>query len=332
MLRPTGDSRIVFSHLFLVRHHDEFVTLFRFDSGSSNWFKRAMAPSNPSKSRGTTRNSSSSSKKRPASNSPRSPKRAATAQAVTSGKAKSSVSQKLSGLGFSATKRPQYQIGTKILLDDSIYNEAVPAAVKGKLFVYEISAIDPNGKTVTIQFKDQVIAKGGDRFQAYKEGDETQVSFPCCCFFICTQHHGLTHPLFVSKFMNLPIQQVKNAHELWFEANTRSNSRKQREKEAAAALEIDDDDDGETDLSDIDKLFNEKGQGPHLLELDFEPETEEPVVYTSSTTGYTTRAWPWRHKLVAGVVARRYPTQSKKGGTLGCFRTSSGVSPQAIVR
>jgi hypothetical protein len=119
--------------------------------------------------------------------------------------------------------------------------------------------------------------------------------------------------------MNLPIQQVKKAHELWFEANTRSNSRKQREKEAAAALEIDDDDDGETDLSDIDKLFNEKGRGPHLLMLDFEPETEEPVEYTSSTTGSMTRAWPWRHKLVAGVVARRYPTQSKKGWDTGVF-------------
>jgi hypothetical protein len=152
-----------------------------------------MAPSNPSKSRGTTKNSSSSSKKRAASNPPRSPKRAATAQAVKSGKAKSSVSQKLSGLGFSSMKRLQYQIGTKILLDDSIYDAAVPAAVKGKLFVYEISTIDPNGKTVTIQFKDQVIAKGGDRFQAYKEGDETQVSFP---FVVaaCFAFHNMVSP------------------------------------------------------------------------------------------------------------------------------------------
>ncbi len=118
--------------------------------------------------------------------------------------------------------------------------------------------------------------------------------------------------------MTLPLEQVKDAHELWVEANARSNTRKQREQERAAALEVDSsDDEKEVDLSDIDKLFKEKGQGPHLLEMEFVPVTESPVEYTSAKTGLQTRAWIWRHKSVEKVEARRYPTKSEKGFDTG---------------
>jgi hypothetical protein len=131
----------------------------------------------PTKQTSSSASKSSSSKKRSAQAPARSdPKRPATSQGVKGGKAtKNTVTKSLTNHGFSASKRPQYQVGTKILLDDSIYDDKVPAEVKGKLFVYEISSIDANGKQVTIQYKNLVISNGGDRFRQYEEGEDPQV-------------------------------------------------------------------------------------------------------------------------------------------------------------
>ena len=79
-------------------------------------------------------------------------------------------------IGFSRTKRPQYHLGTKILLDDAIYNDGPPAIVKGHLFVYEVTAIHDDGKNVTLTYRNQVIKDGGDEFTVYEETTETQVS------------------------------------------------------------------------------------------------------------------------------------------------------------
>ena len=87
------------------------------------------------------------------------------------------VTRPLSDLGFSSTKRPKYQIGTKMLLDDSIYDKEAPAEVKGHYFVYEISSICESGRTVTIQYKNQVVRNGGNMFRVYKEGEDSQVCF-----------------------------------------------------------------------------------------------------------------------------------------------------------
>ena len=125
----------------------------------------------------------------------RPPSSAKQAASKSSGPKKSS---KTSGraqatLGFSSTKRPKYQVGTKMLLDDSIYNGKVPDEVKDHLFVYEITDVGDDGNAVTVMFKNQVITPGGNRFRVYQEGDEQQVSSWMCsllsfCFFLQMSH------------------------------------------------------------------------------------------------------------------------------------------------
>jgi hypothetical protein len=121
--------------------------------------------------------------------------------------------------------------------------------------------------------------------------------------------------------MNFELDQVKDAHERWVQANSRSNGRKQLERARIQKEQEEVNVDKEVDVSDIDKLFTEKGKGPHLLELEFEPVTEQPVDYLSSVTGEMTRHWKWKHKLTGGEV-KRYTTNSGKGfdtGTMSRF-------------
>jgi hypothetical protein len=75
-------------------------------------------------------------------------------------------------------------------------------------------------------------------------------------------------------------------------------------------------DDIQVDFSDINKLFEEKGQGPHLLELEFEPVTPAPVEYISNRTGKETVRWTFRHKLTKTEV-NRYRTKSGKSFDTG---------------
>lgn len=86
----------------------------------------------------------------------------------------------LPALGFSKSKRPTYQIGTKILLDDSIYDDKVPAEVKKHMFVYEIIDVHENGKIVCLVYKHQVIREGGDKFRVYRDSDDPQVRISLC--------------------------------------------------------------------------------------------------------------------------------------------------------
>lgn len=88
---------------------------------------------------------------------------------------KNTATQSLSSLGFSATKRPKYQNGTKILLDDTIYNGKAPEEVRGYLFVYEIVDVSADDKMVTVEYKNQVIRQGGDRFRVYTDSEDPQV-------------------------------------------------------------------------------------------------------------------------------------------------------------
>jgi hypothetical protein len=85
-------------------------------------------------------------------------------------------STKQSSLGFLSSKRPQYQVGTKLLLDTGMYNNDVPEKVINHMFVYKIVELYPNGKTVIIEYKNQVILEGGNKFRQYKDSEETQVS------------------------------------------------------------------------------------------------------------------------------------------------------------
>lgn len=95
------------------------------------------------------------------------------------GKSKNVVTKPLSTHGFSAKKRPKYNPGTKILLDETIYDDKVPTEVKGHFFLYEVSEVHDGGKTVQVQYKEQVIKKNGDHFRVFKEGDDPQV-----CLFV----------------------------------------------------------------------------------------------------------------------------------------------------
>ncbi len=90
------------------------------------------------------------------------------------------------------------------MLDDSIYDDKVPTEVKGKLFVYEISSIDANGKEVTIQYKNLVISNGGDRFRQYEEGEDPQV----CVLFDSFRFVSL---LFIANSHNRPLLQVHDS-------------------------------------------------------------------------------------------------------------------------
>jgi hypothetical protein len=94
------------------------------------------------------------------------------------GKSKSLSVATLLLLGFSSVKRPTFHIGTKVLLDTSIYPKGkVPPSVDGHLFVYKIVAIEDNGKTTAVVNKNQVVQVGGDLFHVYKDSDDPQV---CC--------------------------------------------------------------------------------------------------------------------------------------------------------
>jgi hypothetical protein len=116
--------------------------------------------------------------------------------------------------------------------------------------------------------------------------------------------------------MTLSIDQVKTAHEFWYEANTRSNQRKQNERQRLEKEQQGEVVVVEVDLTDINALFEEKGQGPHLLEMEFEPVTEAPVNYVSARTGNETSRWSWRHKLTKTEV-HRYRTKSGKSYDTG---------------
>jgi hypothetical protein len=86
------------------------------------------------------------------------------------------LSTKQSSLGFLSSKRLQYQVGTKLLLDTGIYNDDVPDKVIDHMFVYKIAKLNQNGTKVKIEYKNQVILEGGKKLCQYKDSEETQVS------------------------------------------------------------------------------------------------------------------------------------------------------------
>ena len=116
--------------------------------------------------------------------------------------------------------------------------------------------------------------------------------------------------------MRLPADQVQEAHERWYQANARFNTRKQLERESALKEQELQAVSQTADFSDINELFKDLGRGPHMLELDFEPLTKDPTVYVSSRTGNETKCWKWRHKYTGKEVSR-YPTSSGKSYDTG---------------
>ena len=125
-----------------------------------------------------------------------------------------------------------------------------------------------------------------------------------------------THPVFIFQYMTLDLEQIKDAHEVWFHANSRVNERKQSERNEALKEQESKASKEKADFTDINVLLGEKGQGPHLLELEFEPVMDEPEEYISSRTGKTTQCWSWRHKLT-GAVLKRFTSATGKSWDTG---------------
>jgi hypothetical protein len=117
--------------------------------------------------------------------------------------------------------------------------------------------------------------------------------------------------------MDLKLEQVMVGHEEWCNTNVRVNTRIQAnrqelEQSQKSAVDV------EANFDDINKIFEEKGQGPHMLLIDFEPTTETACPYPSNRVGKDVISWIWKHKLT-GAEVRRYPTHSGKGYDTGVF-------------
>jgi hypothetical protein len=88
----------------------------------------------------------------------------------------------------------------------------------------------------------------------------------------------------------------------------------------------------DANLTDAHKLFEEKGQGSHLLDMDFEPVTDGGVENPSARTGKPTVFWIWRHKMTE-VEVQRYKTASKKSwdtGVLSRYLRSLTISKNKV--
>jgi hypothetical protein len=103
---------------------------------------------------------------------------------------------------------------------------------------------------------------------------------------------------------------------LWYEANGRANTRKSIERQRLEREQQGDVVEVEVDLTDINNLFSERGQGPHMLEMEFEPTTATAEEYVSRRTGKLTQRWAWKHKLTKNNV-QRYRTKSGKSFDTG---------------
>ena len=97
---------------------------------------------------------------------------------------KNIVTKSLQTHGFSKSKKPQYQVGLKLLLDDGIYDSKVPDEVKGHFFLYQVSQIYDDKKTIQIEYKNQVIRPKGNAFRVYRDSDDTQVCRICPCIVL----------------------------------------------------------------------------------------------------------------------------------------------------
>jgi hypothetical protein len=126
----------------------------------------------------------------------------------------------------------------------------------------------------------------------------------------------LLYILALNKYLNVKADDIKAAVEAFYQSNSRSNQRKANERERLEREqqgEVEDD----VDVNNIKNLFEERGHGRHMLEMEFEPTTETPVEpYTSNRTGRLTTKWTLRHKFTKEVV-HRYKTKSGKSFDTG---------------
>jgi hypothetical protein len=127
----------------------------------------------------------------------------------------------------------------------------------------------------------------------------------------------------------MKLKDIEIGHEIWCDYNTRVNARLAavrqelvEQSQQAEVIEVD------ADFTDINKLFEDKGRGKHMLEFEFLPTTTEGVTEASPRLGKPIRVWAWKHKLTEAEI-RRYPTYSGKGwdtGVLSQYLRSLKVS------
>jgi hypothetical protein len=116
--------------------------------------------------------------------------------------------------------------------------------------------------------------------------------------------------------MNLNLEQMKAGHKRWYKTNMRVNTRLQAIRHQLELSQKSQVVDVNVDLDDIHKLVADKGQGLHMLLIEFEPKTDEPVICPSLHTGQDVNVWIWKHKMTDAEVCR-YLTASGKGYDTG---------------
>ena len=63
-------------------------------------------------------------------------------------------------------------------------------------------------------------------------------------------------------------------------------------------------------MTDIGELHKLMGTGPHLVEIDWRPNTKNPVSYTTDG-GNRKKKWQWQHVFMKKIVTR-FRAQNKK--------------------
>jgi hypothetical protein len=199
------------------------------------------------------------------------------------------------------------------------------------MFVYEVVDLFENGKA-KVKYLEQVVKEGGNRYRVYKEGEKAQVRYVIFPLFVVCKDVShktlLFYSFFLNKFLTLKLREIATGHETWCEYNTRVNTRlsvarqELERSQQAEVIEVD------ADFTDINELFEKKGRGKHMLELEFLPTTTEGVTEPSPRLGKPIRVWVWKHKTTEAEI-RRYPTHSGKGwdtGVLSRYLRSLKVS------
>jgi hAT family C-terminal dimerisation region len=171
----------------------------------------------------------------------------------------------------------------------------VPERAKGYLFEYELVKLTSRVNAV-MRYTNRIYMPGSDVFECFEETEETQL-------------------------MPLPTSNLEDAHELWQQALGRTNAKIYTDNQALEkgrnAIVVDGSTSGplHIDVSDIDSFFQLEGRGPHLLEFEFTPDTEEPVEYLL-TNGKPSRYWCWTHRST-GVSVKRFASVSGKSFDTG---------------
>jgi hypothetical protein len=157
------------------------------------------------------------------------------------------------------------------------------------MFEYELSKVARG--IATIRYTNRIIKNGGTCFETYKETEHTQT-------------------------MQYKTSDIDASHEKWQQANSKVNAALYFQKQALIKSTecIDLIEPEIIDMKDIDELFSVEGRGPHLLEFEFDPVTEEPELYVNSH-GEEKQKWLWKHRITGKTFYRHQSSSGKSFDT-----------------